>query len=97
MKIIVKGKVWRYPGFGGWHFFTINKKVSDRIKKTITGPRRGFGSIRVRARIGKTEWRTSIFPTKEGTYLLALKAEVRKREGIKMGDSITVDLILLDY
>lgn len=90
MIITVKGKVWKYPGFGGWHFFTIGKTVSARIKKMNQGPRRGFGSIYVKATIGKTEWRTSIFPTKEGTYHLAIKADVRKKEEIEMGDNITV-------
>jgi hypothetical protein len=90
MIITAKGKVWKYPGFGGWHFFTIGKTLSSRIKKMNQAPRRGFGSIHVKAKIGNTEWKTSIFPTKEGTYLLAIKAEVRKRENITIGDTITV-------
>ena len=94
MIITVKGKVWKYPGFGGWHFFTIGKTVSAGIKRVIKGPQRGFGSIYVKAKVGKTEWKTSIFPTKEGTYLLALKADVRKKEHIEMGDNIKVHLTL---
>jgi len=94
MIISVKGKVWKYPGFGGWHFFTIGKTVTASIKRANKCPRRGFGSIYVKAKIGKTSWRTSIFPTKEGTYLLALKADVRKKEQIGMGDTITVQLTL---
>ncbi len=93
MNIRVKGKVWKYPGFGGWHFFTINKTVSRRIKSMSLQPNRGFGSLRVKARIGKTEWRTSVFPTKEGTYLLAIKADVRKKENVEMGDAIVVALV----
>ncbi|MEX2115779.1 MAG: DUF1905 domain-containing protein [Bacteroidota bacterium] len=92
MALKVKGKVWRYPGFGGWHFFTVGKRTSSRIKSTMKGQLRGFGSIRTKARIGTTEWSTSIFPTKEGTYLLPLKASVRHKEGIDMGDLVVVRL-----
>ena len=55
---------------------------------------RGFGSIPVKAQIGKTEWKTSIFPTKEGTYLLPVKAIVRNKEGINIGDVLVVQLKL---
>ncbi len=90
----VKGKVWKYPGPGGWYFVTLGKTVSARIRKMNQSHRRGFGSIHVKATIGATEWKTSIFPTKEGTYLLAIKAEVRKKEGIEEGDNVTVRVTL---
>ena len=94
MTLKVKGKIWLYPGFGGWHFFTLGKRVSSRIKSLMKGQLRGFGSVRAKARIGRTEWHTSIFPTKEGTYLLPVKASVRQKEGIEKGDLVTVQLEL---
>ncbi|MGB2867852.1 MAG: DUF1905 domain-containing protein [Bacteroidota bacterium] len=94
MTLKVKGKVWKYPEFGGWHFFTLGKRVSSRIKALMKGQIRGFGSIRVKARIGDSEWRTSIFPTKTGTYLLPVKASVRHKEGIDTGDVVVVRLEL---
>ena len=111
MTIRVRGKIWKYPGFGGWparparlfkpglwsgrplsgwHFFTLGKRISSRIKTLMKGQLRGFGSIRVKARIGKTEWSTSIFPTKEGMYLLPVKTSVRHKEGIDDGDLVVV-------
>ena len=90
MTITVRGKVWLYTGPSGWHFFTIGKTVSRRIKKLQLSPHRGFGSVRVTAQIGKTEWKTSIFPTKEGTYLLAIKSAVRKKEHIEPGNTVSV-------
>ena len=94
MTLTVRGRVWKYPGYGGWHFFTVGKRLAARIKKSTITPRRGFGSVYVTARIGKTEWRTSIFPTKEGTYLLAIKAEVRKKERIEAGMTVFVRLMI---
>jgi hypothetical protein len=89
----VTAKVWLYPGNAAWHFVGVDKKTSDTIKETHAKKARGFGSIRVRVTIGKTVWDTSIFPDKRsGTYLLPLKAEVRRAEGIEAGESIAFTL-----
>jgi len=53
--------------------------------------------VRVEAKVGAVVWRTSIFPdSKSGAFLLPIKAEVRRRAGIKAGDRIalTVDILL---
>lgn len=47
--------------------------------------------VPVTARIGGTEWRTSLFP-KEGRYLVPLKDAVRRAEGIGAGDAVSVRL-----
>lgn len=87
----VKAKVWIYPGFSGWHFVPVPKVVSARIRKTFAGLGRGFGSLPVVVTVGKTTWHTSIFPdSKTGTYLLALKAEVRKKEHVREGQTISL-------
>lgn len=96
MTFTVKAKVWKYPGFGGWHFFTIGRSVSKKIKNLMHGQLRGFGSIRVKAKIGKSEFKTSIFPTKEGSYLLPIKANVRMKEEIGDGDIIKLKLTLVN-
>ncbi len=90
----VRGKVWLWPGEqAAWHFVHVDKKTSDAIKARHTGPRRGFGAVKVKATIGKTSWTTSIFPDKKsGTYLLPLKAKVRYEEGIEAHDEITFTL-----
>ncbi len=94
MTLKIKGKIWRYPGVGGWHFFTVGKRTSSRIKALSGSQARGFGSIRVKAQIGNTEWRTSIFPAKKGTYDLPVKANVREKEEIEAGDMVVVRLEL---
>src|SRR5262245_6453949 len=85
----IKAKVWIYPSMGGWHFVQVGKKESAQIKARYSIEARGFGSLPVTVTIGSTTWKTSIFPSKEGPYLLALKADVRKKEHIKEGDIIT--------
>lgn len=95
-----KSKVWLYPGKAGWHFVTLPKKLSAQIKSMTKGARRGWGSVRVTATIGKTTWQTSIFPdskkdVQKDVYVLPLKADVRKKEKANANDTISV-LIEMD-
>jgi len=89
----IKSKVWLYPGMAGtWHFATVDKEESKEIKETYGKHHRGFGSIPVHVTVGKTNWKTSIFWSKEGTYVLPLKAQVRKKESIFEDDTIMITL-----
>ena len=51
----------------------------------------GWGVLPVYARIGRTEWQTSLFP-KDGRYLVPVKARVRTAEQLEEGDTVTVTL-----
>ena len=51
----------------------------------------GWGVIPVRARIGATEWTTSLFP-KDDRYLAPIKASVRQAENLAEGDEVTIRL-----
>lgn len=87
----IKARVWLHQGLAGWHFVTFPKKQSDEIKTIFGGMRRGWGSLPVMVTIGRTSWKTSIFPDKKaGAYLLPLKVSVRKREGLQEGDTIII-------
>ncbi len=87
----IRGEVWLYPGeTGNWHFVTVPKKESVAIKKRFGALKRGWGSLPVTVTIGETKWQTSIFPDKKiGGYVLPLKADVRKKEGVTNGATIT--------
>ncbi|MGB0219367.1 MAG: DUF1905 domain-containing protein [Sinimarinibacterium flocculans] len=88
---VVESTVWRYKGTAAWHFANLSPEQSADIKSRYGTTARGWGSIRVRIRIGKTEWSTSLFPDKKsGTYLFAIKADVRKAEKLLDGDRIRV-------
>ena len=95
--ITVTAPVWLWSeGQGRWHFVTIPKHQVVQIRAHGFGDsRRGFGSVRVAATINDVSWRTSVFPQKDGGYILPLKAEVRRRAGIAAGDVVTVVLDLL--
>lgn len=74
---------------GAWYFVTLPLDAADEIR--ATNERRGFGSVRVRATIGTTAWDTSVFPdAQSGSYLLPVKAAVRRAEGVDDGDRVRV-------
>ena len=97
-----RAKLWIWVGSnatGNWHFLTIEGEAAEAIRATALmrrlegGQRRGWGSIRVSATIGDTNWQTSVFPSREnGGYLLPVRATVRKAEGLAAGDEVTVHL-----
>lgn len=79
----MRARVWLYPGPAAWHFVTLPKKESTQIRSLFGKSQRGWGSLPVIATVGKTQWKTSIFADKSaGAYVLPLKADVRKKEGI---------------
>ena len=94
-KFAFKAKLWKYPGMGGWHFVYVPDKESRALKALPKAKKRGFNSIRIKARIKKTSWSTSLFPSKEGPYLLAIKADVRKKEGVEDGDTARIECTML--
>lgn len=86
---------WRWSGGkANWYFLTLPKRVAEEIRLVDAGPRRtGFGALRVTATIGGTTWQTSIFPSAQlGSYLLPVKASVRRAEKIAVGRAIPVGL-----
>jgi Domain of unknown function (DUF1905) len=88
--------VWAARPDEGWTFVSLPVDESDEIKEFTSGPRRGFGAVRVEARIGTTVWRTSIFPDAgRGCYVLPVKRAVRKAEKIEAGDpaQVTVEVL----
>lgn len=93
MKASFKAKLWVWPGDkAAWRFVTVPKAESENIKKKIK-LKRGFGSIRVHVKVGKSTWDTSIFPdSKSGTYLLPVKASVRRAEALEDGELMRVSV-----
>jgi hypothetical protein len=84
-----------------WHFLTIDGEVAEAIhalalmRRLESGRRRGWGAMKVKARIGDTEFETSMFPANElKGWLLPVKAAVRKTEGLVAGDEVTISVTL---
>jgi hypothetical protein len=66
----------------------------ELARRLELGKRRGFGSVKVTARIGDSEWQTSLFPQKSGGWFLPVKKPVRLAEGLDFGDEVEGELEL---
>lgn len=81
-----------------WTFISLPVEASEDIGDLASGPRRGFGSVRVRVTVGASTWATSIFPdSANGSYVLPIKRAVRQAEGLGVGDVATVTVELIDW
>jgi hypothetical protein len=96
MDLSFTGSLWRWQGNApaAWHFVTLPEDVGAQVK-FLTGKSKGFGTVRLKATIGETSWKTSLFPDKKsGSYLLPVKTDVRKAENLIDGQMIRVTLVL---
>lgn len=90
----VTGKVNVFPMSSPWYWVGVPQDIALKIKAAAPKvPAHKFTPII--AKIGKTEWRTALLPLGEGKFFVALKAQVRKAEGVTAGDDVT--LLLKSY
>lgn len=98
MNISFQGKVYRWAANEAFFLVSVPKDLSEEIKEISEGLTNGFGSLKVEATIGKTVWRTSIFPdSRSGQFDLPLKAAVRKANALEVGSVASVELEMLGF
>lgn len=89
IKYAFTAKPWQYTGPAGWHFISLPKKLAKEIRKALQSEEEGWGRLKATAKIGNSEWKTAIwFDTKMDTYLLPLKAEIRKKEHLSIDKEV---------
>ena len=88
--ITFKGVVEKFPGSGGWAYVAMPKKYTEELKAR----RRAWGMYPITARVGATSWKTKLMMKKGGDFFVALKAAVRNKEKISVGDRVTVSFRL---
>ena len=87
------GEIIHWRGPAPFHFVAVPEEQSAAIEAVSSLVTYGWGAIPVKARVGRTEFRTSLFPKGE-LYLVPIKNAVRKAEGLELGDHVTVRLHL---
>ncbi len=91
MIIEFSGKIGFWRGPAPWYFVTIPEGQGKDLKAISGYVTYGWGVIPVNVRIGRTEWKTSLFP-KDGSYIVPIRASVRKAENLELGEEVTVHL-----
>jgi hypothetical protein len=87
------GEIWFWRGPAPWHFVTVPEEQCGALEAMSALVSYGWGMIPVSARIGGTQWSTSLFP-KDGRYVVPVKTRVRRAEGLELGDVVTVRLVV---
>ena len=93
MDLRFSGEIIHWRGPAPFHFVVVPDEQSSAIEAVSSLVTYGWGVIPVEARIGRTEFRTSLFPRGE-TYLVPIKVAVRRAEGLALGDQVTIRLHL---
>ena len=92
----LRAELWLYSGHAAWHFITVPKKAGAEIRERFGAKARGWRSIPVMVTIGTSRWKTSIFPdSKAGSYLLPVKASVRKKEKLAEGTMVAFSIEIM--
>ena len=91
LKFETKVIYWRGPS--PFFFAPVPPRLAEEIRQVAKFVSYGWGMIPVEARIAGVIFSTSLFP-KDETYLLPLKADVRRRSGVTADDLISVDLTI---
>ena len=85
------GELWHWRGPAPFHFVTVPEAESAELQDVSPLVSYGWGCIPVSARIGRTNWTTSLFP-KDGGYVVPVKSAVRRAEQVALGDVVTIRL-----
>lgn len=91
MEIEFEGMIWFWRGPAPWYFVTVPAEQGLALKAMSSSITYGWGVLPARVRIGATSWNTSLFP-KDGSYLVPLRASVRKAEKLELGEIVTIRL-----
>jgi len=82
-------KIWQHKGQGGWYFVSLPIEFAKEIRSNLKSEEEGWGRLKATAKIGNSEWETAIwFDTKRNTYLLPIKAEIRKNEKVEINKDL---------
>jgi hypothetical protein len=93
IKYVFTAAIWLHPSPGAWHFVSVPTPIAVEIRANLSGQEAGWGRLKASAAIGHSTWETAIwFDTKLNTYLLPLKAEIRKREKLEIGQHVAVSI-----
>lgn len=87
---------------GTYHLVSITGEAAEqiaihaRLHQMEFGKQRGFGSVKVVARIGETEWKSSVFPQdKQSEWILLVSKKVMRAQDLAEGDPVMLNLALL--
>lgn len=91
MELEFSGDVWFWRGPAPHHFVWVPEGDAAEIGEVAAAVTYGWGMVPVTVHLGGSSWTTSLWP-KDGGYIVPLKAAVRRREGVDIGDEVRLRL-----
>lgn len=90
-----KGEIWQHASPSGWYFICLPKKISKEIRENLSWQEEGWGRMKAIAVINSLKWDTAIwFDTKQDTYVLPIKAEIRKKLSLTNGITVEASIFI---
>jgi Domain of unknown function (DUF1905) len=78
---------WRGPS--PYYWVQVPEDACDDVRAEARAASYGWGAVPVRVRMGASAWETSLLP-RDGGYVLPVRKDVRTRERVGTGDTVTV-------
>ncbi|MDO9456755.1 DUF1905 domain-containing protein [Nocardioides sp.] len=91
MELEFSGEVFSWRGPAPHHFVAVPEPERTELADVAQLVSYGWGMVPVTGRIGTTEFTTSLWP-REGGYVVPIKTDVRRAEGIELDDVVTIVL-----
>lgn len=92
-RIAFAGEVVEWRGPAPFLFVPVPEEHLAELRYAAREASYGWGCVPVAARIGATDFTTSLFPRGE-TYFLPVKVAVQRAEGIGLGDRVTAEIAI---
>ena len=91
MNLEFNNEMWFWKGPSPFHFVSVPEDECAALEHVSPMVSYGWGMIPVTATVGKTTWKTSLFP-KDGGYIVPVKLAVQKAERLDDGDMVAIHL-----
>lgn len=88
-----QAKLWQHSSEGGWYFVSVPEDLSLDIREHLQQFEEGWGRLKAKAELRQYSWETAIwFDTKRNTYLLPIKADVRRKFNLKIDEELDLKI-----
>lgn len=93
MNFVFEGTVIEWRGPAPFHFVATPDAVTEQIEEVKRELTYGWGVIPAQITISKTTVTTALIP-KNGSFYVPLKDAIRRPNGIEVGQTVQVKLVL---
>jgi hypothetical protein len=93
-RIAFAGEIVEWRGPAPFLFVPVPDEHVAELRYAAREASYGWGCVPVAARIGRTDFATSLFPRGE-TYFLPVKVAVQRAEGVGLGDRVATVIAVM--